>query len=32
MDVVNTNITKLGGVIDIASVLGEGTTVSSASR
>jgi len=28
MDVVNTNITKLGGVIDIASVLGEGTTVS----
>ena len=28
MDVVNTNITKLGGVIDISSVLGEGTTVS----
>ena len=27
MDVVNTNITKLGGVIDITSVQGEGTTV-----
>ncbi len=28
MDVVNTNITKLGGVIDVASELGQGTTVS----
>ncbi|MEE9404593.1 MAG: chemotaxis protein CheA [Algisphaera sp.] len=28
MDVVNNNITKLGGVIDITSVVGEGTTVS----